>query len=157
MSRALLLLLLILLVPSGTPALAAAEKKPPANAQSNADLRLDISGIGLPILQNGRVVNFVFIRARILLNPGLTRSDIEAREPFLREALVRSAYRSPLNPPKDLMALDPKLFEAVLLREAKAVFGAKFVSSAVLRDQKAQKLIYSPPARTESKAPPIRP
>jgi hypothetical protein len=157
MPRGLLFLLLILLVPPGTPAFAAGEKKPAASGDTDVNLRLDLSGIGLPILREGRVVNFVFIRARIVLKPGMTRPDIEAREPFIREALVRSAYRSPLNAPNDFMAVDPKVFDAMLLREARAVFGAKNVSSATLRDQKAQKLVYAPPAGTGKSTPPIRP
>lgn len=157
MPRGLFFLLLILLIPPGTPAYAAGEKKPAASGDTDVNLRLDLSGMGLPILREGRVVNFVFIRARIVLKPGMTRSDIEAREPFIREALVRSAYRSPLNAPNDFMALDPKVFDAMLLREARAVFGAKNVSSATLRDQKAQKLVYAPPAGTGKPTPAIRP
>lgn len=157
MPRGLLFLLLILLVPPGTPAFAAGEKKQAAGGDTDVNLRLDLSGIGLPILRDGRVVNFVFIRARIVLKPGMTRPDIEAREPFIREALVRSAYRSPLNAPNDFMAVDPKVFDAMLLREARAVFGAKNVSSATLRDQKAQKLVYAPPGGKGKPAPQIRP
>lgn len=156
MSRGLLLVLLILLAPSGTPAFAAAEKNPSVPNEPNAELRLDVSGIGLPILRNGQVVNFVFVRARILLNPGLPRPEVDAREPFIREALIRSAYRTPLNAPNDFMAVDPKVFEAVLLREAKTVLGAKIARSAHLRDQRAQKIVYAP-RKSESSTPQIRP
>lgn len=155
MSRALLVLCLLFLLPAAGPALAAEEK--PAAGASEADLRIDLSGIGLPVLREGRVVNFVFIRARIQLNPGLTKADIEAREPFIREGLLRSAYRSPLNLPNDFMTIDPKHFEAVLLREAKATLGPKFVKSVMLRDQKAQKLVYAPRPGSGSSEPPIRP
>jgi hypothetical protein len=155
MSRHLLLMLLCLLLPAASAVRAAEEK--PAGAPSDADLRLDLSGIGLPVLRDGRVVNFVFVRARIQLNPGLSRPEIEAREPFIREGLVRSAYRTPMNSGTDFMALDPARFEAVLMREAKAALGANKVRSVTLMDQKAQKRIYVPPARTGGPAATIRP
>lgn len=155
MSRALWVLCLFLSLPVAGPAFAAEEK--PAAGASDADLRIELSGIGLPVLRDGRVVNFVFIRARIQLNPGLTKADIEAREPFIREGLVRSAYRTPLNPPNDFMTVDPKLFEALLLREAKATLGPKIVKSVQLRDQKAQKLVYAPRSSSGPSGPPIPP
>jgi hypothetical protein len=146
MPRGLTVLLACLFLASGPPAFAAGEKKPDG-APSDADLRLDLSGVGLPILKDGKVINFVFIRARIQLNPGLTKPEIEAREPFIREGLVRAAYRTPLNTGTEYMAVDPKKFEAVLLKEARTALGANRVRSVELRDQKAQKRIFVPPAR----------
>ncbi|WP_293539729.1 hypothetical protein [Phenylobacterium sp.] len=149
----LLLMLVLISVPRADAALAAepppaAGPPPPAGGDANA--RLDLSGIGLPILREGRVVNFVFIRARVELAPGLTPAEIEAREPFIRAGLVRAAYRNPMNAANDLMSLDRKRFEAVLLQEAKAAFGASRVRSVLLRDQKPQKRIYSPQERGAS-------
>ncbi len=137
MIRSHFVIVLVLSAFMGTHALAAAVK-PPEAGETNADLRLDLSGVGLPVLKDGRVMNFVFVRARIYLNPGLARAEVDAREPFIREALLRSAYRSPLNPPNDFMSLDPKVFEAVLLRDARSVLGAKIVSSVRLRSQKGR-------------------
>lgn len=129
---------------AGAPRARAAEGGTPA-APSEADLRIDMSGIGLPIFKDGKVVNYIFIRARIQLNPGLSKTDIETRQPFLQERLVRAAYKSPLNKPEDLMTVDPKTFEAVLFREARSVLGANKVKSVELRDQKPQKMLYTPP------------
>ena len=140
------LLLMLVLIPLPTQGLALAAEAPPSGG-SEANARLDLSGLGLPILRDGKVVNFVFVRARVDLTPGLTPAQIEAREPFIRAGLVRAAYRNPMNASNDLMALDRKRFEAVLLQEAKAAFGASRVRSVLLRDQKPQKLIYSPPER----------
>lgn len=146
MPRGLTVLLACLFLASAPPAFAAGEKKSDG-APSDADLRLDLCGVGLPILKDGKVINFVFIRARIQLNPGLTKPEIEAREPFIREGLVRAAYRSPLNTGTEYMAVDPKKFEAVLLKEALTALGANRIRSVELRDQKAQKRIFVPPAR----------
>lgn len=138
----LLLMLVLISVPRADAALAA-EPPPAAGGETNA--RLDLSGIGLPILREGRIVNFVFVRARVELAPGLTPAEIEAREPFIRAGLVRAAYRTPLNASNDLMAVDRKRFEAILLQEAKTAFGASQVRSVLLRDQKPQKQVFLPP------------
>jgi hypothetical protein len=156
MRRRLLLTVAFLLLSHPPLAFAAGEKKE-GGAPSEADLRIDLSGIGLPVMKDGRVVNFVFIRARIQLNPGLTKADIETREPFIREGLVRSAYRTPLNSGTDYMALDPKRFEAALMREAKTALGANKVRSVELRDQKPQKRIYPPQSQTGARREVINP
>lgn len=155
MHRKILLLAASLALSLAHPALAAEEKAP--SGASEADLRIDLSGIGLPVLKDGKVINFVFIRARIQLNPGLTKADIEAREPFIREGLVRSAYRTPMNSGTDYMAVDPKKFEAVLMREAKTALGAGKVKSVELRDQKAQKRVYVPQSQNPGQAGAIHP
>lgn len=156
MWKMLPILAAVLSMAAFAPARAAEEKKG-GSAPSEADLRLDLSGIGLPVMRDGRVVNFVFIRARIQMNPGLTKADIEAKEPFIREGVVRSAYRTPMNSGSDYMAVDPKKFEAVLMREAKAALGADKVKSVELRDQKAQKRIYVPAVQGSGNRPTIHP
>jgi hypothetical protein len=138
-----------------TPAEAKEEK--PAEGPTEADLRLDLSGMGLPVLQDGRVVNFVFVRLRINLNPGISRPDIEAGEPFIRERMLKAAYRSPLNSGTDLMALDPKKLEAQTVIAARAVYGPTRVRSVEVRDQKPQKRLYSAPASGTQSRQPIRP
>lgn len=139
------------------PAPAEAKAEKPAEGPTEADLRLDLSGIGLPVLQDGRVMNYVFVRVRINFNPGISRPDIEAGEPFVREAMLRAAYRSPLNTGTDLMALDPKKLEAQTLGAARAVYGAPRIRSVEIRDQKPQKRLYSTPASGTQSRQPIRP
>lgn len=124
MSRGLAILVACLSLALAPQAFAAEEKKA-EGAPNDADLRLDLSGIGLPILRDGKVINFFFIR----------------------EGLVRAAYRTPLNTGTEYMAVDPKKFEAALMKEARAALGTNRVRSVELRDQKAQKRIYVPPAQ----------
>ena len=139
------------------PATAQAKEEKPAKGPTEADLRLDLSGIGLPVLQDGRVVNYVFVRLRINLNPGIARPDIEAGEPFVRERMLKAAYRAPLNSGTDLMALDPQKLEAQTLIAARAVYGATRVRSVEIRDQKPQKRLYSAPTSGAQTRQPIRP
>jgi hypothetical protein len=143
------------------PATAEAKEEKPAEGPTAADLRLNLSGVGLPVLQDGRVVNYVFVRLRINLNPGISRPDIEAGEPFVRERMLKAAYRSPLNSGTDLMALDVQKLEAQTLSAARAVYGATRVRSVEIGDQKPQKRLYSAPdsapaSGTRSRQP-IRP
>ena len=137
--------------------MAQAKEEEPAKGPTEANLRLDISGLGLPVLKDGRVVNYVFVRVRINLNPGIDRPDIEAGEPFVRERMLRAAYRAPLNSGADVMALDPQKLEAQTLSAARAVYGTTRVRSVEIRDQKPQKRLYSAPTSGAQSRQPIRP
>jgi hypothetical protein len=55
------------------------------------------------------------------------------------------------------MAVDPKKFEAALMREAKTALGANKVRSVELRDQKPQKRIYPPQSQTGTRRAVINP
>jgi len=139
------------------PAMAHAKAEEPAEGATEANLRLDVSGLGLPVLKDGRVVNYVFVRLRINLNPGIDRPDIEAGEPFFRERMLKAAYRAPLNSGTDLMTLDPQKLEAQTVSAARAVYGAARVRSVEIRDQKPQKRLYSAPTSGGGARQPIRP
>jgi len=160
-TRPLMAALLVLTLGLGlhvlAPAVAQAKAEKPAEGPTEADLRLDLSGLGLPVLKDGRVMNYVFVRVRINFNPGIARLDIEAGEPLVRDVMVKAAYRSPLNSGTDLMALDPKKLEAQTLGAARAVYGATRVRSVEVRDQKPQKRLYSAPATGAQPRQPIRP
>lgn len=58
---------------------------------------VDLSPVPLPIVVNGRLVNYVFVYMRINLTPAADTPHWRDKEPYFRDALVRSrtARRSP--------------------------------------------------------------
>ena len=143
-----LFLLLILFWGVATGASLAATGEP-ATLGGKPNVLLDISGVALPVVRNGKVINFVFVRARVELSPEVTPQETEIADPRIRAGLVRAAYRTPMNPPNDLMSVDPKLFEAVLLKEARSALGANRVKSVALRAQRSQRVVFLPPPAGE--------
>lgn len=134
MNRALAVVaILFCLLTSGT---SRAEEKPVAAVPTGADLRITLSGLGLPIVREGRLVNYVFIRAQIQAKPGLTKEQVMTQEPVIRAGVLRAAFRAPLNPPGDFASLDRAQVEAVLMQEAQIALGAGKVQSVALLDQK---------------------
>src|SRR5665213_1412638 len=53
----------------------------------------------LPITRNGRLVNYIFVTLRLVCRQGSDMVAIRAKEPFFRDALVRTAARSSLAMP----------------------------------------------------------
>lgn len=84
---------------------------------------LNIAGVGLPVIVGGRLRNYVFVSLRLHLGAGQTPQTMRAKEPFLRDALVRAAHRTPFTVPTDLTQLNAAAISASLMRSAATLVG----------------------------------
>lgn len=135
--------------------LAALAAAPASAAESKAAIppdRLVLNRVGLPIVWRGRVVNYVFVDARLKLASGRSVEDLRAREPYLRDALVRAGHRAPFTDPGDLARIDERALDAALLREAGRVLGPRVAIAAEVVAQQPRRRTGLP--RTGAEAPP---
>ncbi len=103
-------------VAATTPA-AASEK----SSQSGAVL--NISGVGLPVIAEGRIRNYVFVSLRLHLGGGTTPDSVRPKEAYLRDALVRAGHRTPFTVANDWTRLDAAALSASLMRSATTIIG----------------------------------
>ena len=112
-------------------ATAAQASAPPK--KDSAGQYVDLSPIALPVVVDGRLVNYIFVSLRLNLSPSADSVKLRAKEPWFRDAMVRAGHRSPFTNPKNYLVLDEARLKSTLLREAGAIAGAKnFTSAAVL-------------------------
>ncbi|MGH7026695.1 hypothetical protein [Brevundimonas sp.] len=90
---------------------------PPAAAFVN------MTGVGLPVITEGRVRNYVFIVLKLHLGPGHTVEAVRAKEAYLRDALIRAGHRTPFVLPDTWVALDTAALSASLIRSASSLIG----------------------------------
>ena len=116
---------------TAAPALASAEEAVPAPTAT-----VLMSPLALPVVVDGRLINYVFVTIRIGLSAKADPIRLRAMEPFFRDALVREGYRNPFVRQDDYTALDDDRLKATLLRDANMLAGAGSVSSAqIIREQ----------------------
>ena len=127
---------------TSTPA-AAAEK---AEDKGDVGQYVDLQPVGLPIVSNGRLVNYVFVYVRVNLTSAANVSRLREKEPFFRDALVRAAHRTPFNPPSDLGKIDAPRLIATLSREAAIITGPGQIRSVVVTSQTPRRRMVAPPA-----------
>src|SRR6185437_14762278 len=89
------------------PALAADSSATPTDDHS-----VTLSPVALPVIANGVVVNYVFVTAKVMLNPRADEFALRDKEPFFRDALVRAAYRTPFVTPNDYNHIDQAKLKA---------------------------------------------
>jgi hypothetical protein len=137
MSKRALMLVLSLLV---VAAHAHAAEKPKVVVGQYVELQ----PVAMPIVFDGRLVNYVFVYVRINLQGGADVSKIRDKEPFFRDALVRDAHRTPFIVPGDWQKIDESKLIAVMTRDAVSIVGPGVVSSVTITSQTPQKHVMPP-------------
>lgn len=102
-----------------------------------------ISPVAVPIILNGRLVNYVFVNIRIELASNANAPRLREREPYFRDALVRAAHRTPFTLASDLTKVDEAKLKSVMLREAQTIAGPGAVRGIQLVSQTPKSLRVS--------------
>lgn len=99
-----------------------AAASPSAEAPA-APAAFDMTGVGLPVIVNGRVRNHVFVVLKLYPGTGHATDAVRGKEPYLRDALVRAGHRTPFVLADDWNRLDADAMSASLIRAADALIG----------------------------------
>ena len=103
---------------SGAAAAASPSAETPAQSAS-----INLTGVGLPIIVGGRVRNYIFVVLKLHLGEGHALDAVKAKEPYLRDALVRAGHRTPFVLADDWNQLDAQALSASLIRSASTLIG----------------------------------
>ena len=125
-------------------ALALFAATPAPAAPPPAGQYVDLEPVGLPIVDHGTLVNYVFVYVRLVLAPLADVSRIRDKEPFFRDALVRAAHRTPFTKPGDPNHIDQPKLVAAVMRDAQAIVGPGAVTSVVVTSEQPQHRLIVP-------------
>lgn len=107
----------------------------PEGGKKDVGQYVDLQPVGLPIVVNGQLLNYVFVYVRVNLTSGADVSKWRQKEPVFRDALVRAGHRTPFTLPSDLQKIDTAKLTATLSRDAGAITGPGVIRSIVVTSQ----------------------
>lgn len=116
------------------PALASPSAETPAQPVS-----FNLTGVGLPIIVGGRVRNYIFVVLKLHLGQGHALDAVRAKEPYLRDALVRAGHRTPFVLTDDWNQVDAEALSASLIRSADALIGKGAIARVEVVSQAARR------------------
>jgi hypothetical protein len=125
---------------------AARASEPKAEGKSDVGQYVDLQPVGLPIVANGRLVNYVFVHIRLNLTSGANAAKLREREPMFRDALVRAGHRTPFTLASDYSKIDAPRLVATLSREAAVIAGPGQIGSVVVSSQEPRRRVSMPRA-----------
>ncbi len=111
--------LALILAAAPTAALAAS---PEAAAPPEAAW-VTLTGVGLPIIADGRVRNHVFVEMKLHLKPGLAPEQARAKNTAIRDALIREGHRRSLGEARNWNRLDERALAAAVMQIANTQLG----------------------------------
>lgn len=123
-AHALLAAVVALLAPAAASAGEAASPSPVPT--------LLMSPLPLPVVEDGRLVNYIFVNLRLTLSPKADADKLREKEPFFRDALVRAAHRTRLAAANDNNRVDEPRLRAILLAESARIAGPGVVTGVQL-------------------------
>ena len=107
---------------------------------------VDLQPVGLPIVSNRSLVNYVFVYVRINLTSAANAANLRTKEPYFRDALVRAGHRTPFTLPSDLSKIDVPRLTGALRQEANRIAGPGQILSVVVTSQAPRRRINTPRA-----------
>ena len=114
------------LIAAGTVLAAAAATSAVAAPSSDAPpaaVTLNLVPLGLPVITEGRLRNYVFLNLRLHLETGQTAEAVRPHDPFIRDALVKAAHRVDFSAAGDWNRLNERVVIAATMAAARVVAG----------------------------------
>ena len=141
MNRSLIVAALLALLSSAAQA---AEKQQPG--AGSVGQYVELQAIGLPIVADGVLVNYVFVHIRVNLTTSADVAKLREKEPFFRDALVRAGHRTPFTLKSDYGKIDAPRLIATLTRDVTAIVGPGQIKTIVLTSQQPRRRVATPRA-----------
>lgn len=137
------------MIAAGTVALATGASSASQASSSGGgvpDAAMSIAGLGLPVIEGGRLRNYVFVSLRLHLGAGKTAEQMKSKEPFLRDGLVKAAHRAPFSVPGDWTRLNERALSASLIAASAAIAGRGSVARVEVLAQNPRRRTGMPTA-----------
>lgn len=149
-----------LLVAVASPAFASSAKKDGKKGEgkegegSAPDPVVKMLPFAAPIVENGKLINYVFLNLSLKMAAGVPVTEMEGQEPILRDAIVRAAHRTPFNKSDSYNEVDAAKLSTVVLSQVASQIGKGKVASVEITKQIARKQLPPPRRATPAVAKP---
>ena len=134
------------------PALASAKKEKKEGGEQALDPTYKLGSMTIPIIYNGRIVNYVFVAMTLKLAQGTEVESFKDKEPELRDAIVRAAYKTPFTRTDTWKEVDGPRLTGFVQTQCAALFGKGKVASVEIVKQIPRQQLMPPKPNTDKPA-----
>lgn len=122
----------------------AAAMAAPEAAKPPEETWVTMTGVGLPIIVDGRVINHVFVELKLHLKTGHPLEAVRAKDAFMRDALVRAGHQTPFVLSDDWNRINSRTLSAALIRIANQQVGTGVVTRVEIVRQTPRVRVRNP-------------
>lgn len=120
-------------------AFAAPEAEKPAEAAW-----VTMTGLGLPIVVEDRVINHIFVELKLHLKPGHPLEQVRAKDAAMRDALVRAGHATPFVLPTNYNRINEQALARSLMQIAAREVGRGVVTRVEVVRQTPRMRVRNP-------------
>ena len=142
------LLLTVVFATAAAPAFASDKKEKKEGDEQALDPTYKLGSMTIPIIANGRVVNYVFVAMNLRLTSGTEVQSFKDQEPALRDAIVRAAYKTPFTRTDTWKEVDGPRLTSFVLGQCNQLFGKGKVASVEIVKQIPRQQLMPPKPST---------
>lgn len=95
--------------------------------------------VGVPVVKGNKVVNYIFISMKVILSLKANQVALQEREPYFRDALIRTAHTTDMCVDGRNDQLDPAKFKKALMPVFAKLAGAGMITDIVIVSQTPKK------------------
>jgi hypothetical protein len=129
---------------AASPALANAKKEKKEGGEQALDPSYKLGSMTIPIIYNGRIVNYVFVAMTLTLTSGTEVQAFKDKEPALRDAIIRAAYRTPFTRGDTWKEVDGPRLTGFVMGQCASLFGKGKVASVEIVKQIPRQQLMPP-------------
>lgn len=105
---------------------------------------VSLAALGLPVIADGRIRNYVFVNLRLHLAPDADPARVRAKEPYFRDALVRAGHRTPFTVAGNWSRLDGEAIVRSVMGAATRLVGPRVVRRVEIVSQTPRRRAVAP-------------
>ena len=114
-----------------------------------------LGSMTIPIIANGRIVNYVFVAMTLKLSSGAQVEAFKDKEPELRDAIIRAAFKTPFTRPDTWKEVDGPRLISFVMNQCGVLYGkGKVVSVEIVKQIPRQQLMPPKPNGPAAAEPP---
>ena len=117
-----------------TPAFAAGGEKSASNKT------IDLSGLVLPVEQDDKLINYLFVSAMVTVSPDYDHWEVREHAHDYRDMILKEAHKHPVGLEGKPMQLDKEEFEALIKKVFDKKLGPNSVSHIEIMAVDSQKI-----------------
>lgn len=96
---------------------------------------LNLVPLGLPVIAESRLRNYVFVNLKLHLADSQTPENVRPHDPFIRDALVKAAHRVDFAVAGDWTRLNERVVVAATMAAARVIAGDGVITSVEVVNQ----------------------
>lgn len=121
----------------------------PASAAPETDTSpatgwVTMTGVGLPVIVDGRVINHIFVELKLYLKPGYPPEQVRTRDANMRDALVREGHVRPFVVATDHNRINEGLLSRAVMQIAARQLGTGIVTRVEIVRQTPRMRVRNP-------------